>query len=179
MLRRHVRSFFQGNRYLLQALVDAVRAAVGAAPDEEVVDLYSGVGLFAVALAAGGWRRVVAVEGDRSSADDLLANARQFEDSLTAHAAPVEAYVRDRRAPAPATIVVDPPRTGLSREAAQAILAVAPRQLVYVSCDVATLARDARRVVDAGYELTSVRGFDLFPNTPHVETLATFSRVHT
>jgi 23S rRNA (uracil1939-C5)-methyltransferase len=178
-LRRHVRSFFQGNRYLLQALVDAVRAAVGAAPDEEVVDLYSGVGLFAVALAAGGWRRVVAVEGDRSSADDLLANARQFEDSLTAHAGPVEAYLRDRRVPAPATIVVDPPRTGLSREAAQAILAVAPRQLVYVSCDVATLARDARRVVDAGYELTSVRGFDLFPNTPHVETLATFSRVHT
>jgi 23S rRNA (uracil1939-C5)-methyltransferase len=178
-LRRHVRSFFQGNRYLLQTLVDEVRASVGAAPDEEVVDLYSGVGLFAGALAAAGWTRVVAVEGDRSSADDLLANAQQFEAGLTAHAGPVEAYVRDRRAPAPATIVVDPPRTGLSREAAEAILAVAPRQLVYVSCDVATLARDARRVVDARYELTSVRGFDLFPNTPHVETLATFSRVHT
>jgi 23S rRNA (uracil1939-C5)-methyltransferase len=178
-LRRHVRSFFQGNRYLLQALVDAARASVGATPDEEVVDLYSGVGLFAVALAAAGWRRVVAVEGDRSSADDLLANARQFEDRLTAHAGPVEAYVRERSTVAPATIVVDPPRTGLSREAAGAILAVAPRQLVYVSCDVATLARDARRIVDAGYALTSVRGFDLFPNTPHVETLATFGRVHT
>ena len=175
-LRRHVRSFFQGNRYLLQTLVDDVRAVVGAAPDEEVVDLYSGVGLFAGALASAGWQRVVAVEGDRSSADDLLANARQFEGRLTAHAGPVEAYVRGRRAPAPATIVVDPPRTGLSREAAEAILAVAPRQLVYVSCDVATLARDARRIIDTGYELTSVRGFDLFPNTPHVETLATFGR---
>jgi 23S rRNA (uracil1939-C5)-methyltransferase len=178
-LRRHVRSFFQGNRYLLQTLVDAVRTAVGAEPDEEVVDLYSGVGLFAVALAAAGWRRVVAVEGDRSSADDLVANARQFEDRLTAHAGPVEAYLRGRHAPAPAVIVVDPPRTGLSREAAQAILDVAPRQLVYVSCDVATLARDARRIVDEGYELASIRGFDLFPNTPHVETVATFSRVLT
>jgi 23S rRNA (uracil1939-C5)-methyltransferase len=176
-LRRHVRSFFQGNRYLLQTLVDAVRAAVGASPDEEVLDLYSGVGLFAVALAAAGWLRVTAVEGDRSSADDLVANARPFEDRLTAHAGPVEAYVRGRSVSTPGAIVVDPPRTGLSREASEAILAVAPRQLVYVSCDVATLARDARRIVDSGYELTSVRGFDLFPNTPHVETLAAFSRV--
>jgi len=175
-LRRHVRSFFQGNRYLLQTLADAVRAAVTAGPDDEVLDLYSGVGLFAVALAAAGWRRVVAVEGDRSSADDLAANAKPFEGRLTAHGVAVEDFLRRHAGPAAATVIVDPPRTGLSREALDAVVAHGAHQIVYVSCDVATLARDARRTVDAGYTLGSVRAFDLFPNTPHVETLVTFAR---
>ncbi|MGH3116815.1 MAG: class I SAM-dependent RNA methyltransferase, partial [Gaiellales bacterium] len=176
LLRRHVRSFFQGNRYLLQTLADTVRDTVAAGPDDEVLDLYSGVGLFAVALASAGWRRVVAVEGDRSSAEDLAANAQPFDGRLAAHGGSVEEYL-DRRAGSPAaTVILDPPRTGLSREALQAIVAQGTRQLVYVSCDVATLARDARRIVDAGYTLGTVRAFDLFPNTPHVETLVTFTR---
>jgi 23S rRNA (uracil1939-C5)-methyltransferase len=175
-LRRHVRSFFQGNRYLLQTLADTVRGVVTAQKGEEVLDLYSGVGLFAVALAAGGWERVVAVEGDRSSAEDLAANARPFGERLTVLGGAVETCLRRRTESAPRTAVVDPPRTGLSREASDAIVALGARQLVYVSCDVATLARDARRIVDAGYSLRSVRGFDMFPNTPHVESLAVFER---
>ncbi len=71
--------------------------------------------------------------------------------------------------------MVDPPRTGLSKEAAEGILRHAPSRLVYVSCDPATLARDARKLVDAGYRLEALRAFDLFPNTPHVEALAVFS----
>jgi 23S rRNA (uracil1939-C5)-methyltransferase len=175
-LRRHVRSFFQGNRFLLQPLADAVLGAVGAQRDEEVIDLYAGVGLFAVALAASGWQRIVAVERDRSSADDLRANAVPFEGRVNAFQMPVEEYLRLRSGPPVATIVVDPPRTGMSREASDAAIAHGARQIVYVSCDVATLARDARRIVDAGYELTSARAFDLFPNTPHVETLVTFAK---
>lgn len=175
-LQRHVRSFFQGNRFLLQTLADAVRGAVSAQRDEEVIDLYAGVGLFAVALAAGGWQQVVAVEGDRSSADDLRANAVPFEGRVHAFQMPVEEYLRVRSGPPASTIIVDPPRTGLSREASDAAIAHGAREIVYVSCDVATLARDARRIVDAGYELTSARAFDLFPNTPHVETLCVFTR---
>ena len=73
-------------------------------------------------------------------------------------------------------MIVDPPRTGLSREALDGICRWQAPRIVYVSCDVATLARDARRLVDTGYTLTRVDGFDLFPNTPHVETVAVFQR---
>jgi 23S rRNA (uracil1939-C5)-methyltransferase len=73
-------------------------------------------------------------------------------------------------------VVVDPPRTGMSKEALQGAIDLNAPTVVYVSCDVATFARDARKLVDAGYRLAQVRGFDLFPNTPHVETVATFQR---
>jgi 23S rRNA (uracil1939-C5)-methyltransferase len=71
-------------------------------------------------------------------------------------------------------VVLDPPRTGLSPAALDAIVGLPRTRLVYVSCDPATLARDAARLVAAGYGLTSIRGFDLFPNTAHVETVAVF-----
>jgi 23S rRNA (uracil1939-C5)-methyltransferase len=175
-VRRHVRSFFQGNRYLLQALADAVRSAVAAGSQDPVLDLYSGVGLFAVALASAGWRRIVAVEGDRSSGDDLAANARAFDGSVAVLGQSVEHYLTRHQGPPAVSVIVDPPRTGLSREALEALVALGAHQLVYVSCDVATLARDARRIVDSDYTLGPIRAFDLFPNTPHVETLVTFTR---
>ncbi len=74
------------------------------------------------------------------------------------------------------TVIIDPPRTGMSREALDGVLRLRASRLVYVSCDVATLARDARRIVDAGYIIDRVDGFDLFPNTPHVETAVVFNR---
>ena len=72
--------------------------------------------------------------------------------------------------------MIDPPRTGLSRDAAAAVVRLSPDRIVYVSCDPPTLARDARRLLDAGYTMQFLRGFDLFPNTPHVEALAVFSK---
>jgi 23S rRNA (uracil1939-C5)-methyltransferase len=74
------------------------------------------------------------------------------------------------------TIIVDPPRTGMSREAVEGIGRLRASRLVYVSCDVATLARDARRLVDAGYRIARADAFDLFPNTPHVETVVVLDR---
>jgi 23S rRNA (uracil1939-C5)-methyltransferase len=71
---------------------------------------------------------------------------------------------------------VDPPRTGMSREALDGALPLGPTRIIYVSCDVATLARDARRIVDAGYTIARADAFDLFPNTPHVETVVIFER---
>lgn len=173
-LQRHAESFFQGNRFLLPALVAAVAEA---APDAgEVLDLYAGVGLFSVALAALGRLEVTAVEGDRASGADLRENARSQSPRLVTHVARVEDYLARRRAEAPTTLIVDPPRTGLSKDATAGILRLAARRIVYVSCDPPTLARDARRLLDAGYTLHSVRAFDLFPNTPHVETLGIFTR---
>ncbi len=87
----------------------------------------------------------------------------------------VEDYVQRTRERA-TTIVVDPPRTGISREAMESIVRHGAARVVYVSCDPPTMARDARRLLDAGYRLASLKGFDLFPNTPHVETVAVFDR---
>jgi 23S rRNA (uracil1939-C5)-methyltransferase len=174
-LRRQAASFFQGNRYLLPLLVTAVADAT---PDGgEVLDLYAGVGLFSIALAAMGRREVTAVEGDRSSGADLRENARSHAPRLAARIARVEDYLGSRKSHAPATVIIDPPRTGLSKEAARLLARMAPGRLVYVSCDPPTLARDARRLLDASYRLEAMRAFDLFPNTPHVEVLAVFVRV--
>ncbi len=73
--------------------------------------------------------------------------------------------------------MLDPPRTGVTSEALAGVLAWASPRIVYVSCDPPTLARDAKRLVDAGYAMTSIDGFDLFPNTAHVEAVSTFQEV--
>lgn len=172
-LRRHAASFFQGNRFLLPALVTHVMDSVAA--DGDVLDLYAGVGLFSVSLAAAGRGGIVAVEGDRESGADLLRNAAPHANGLRAVVSLVEDHVRRERGH-PATLIVDPPRTGMSREAVEAVPGLGARRIVYVSCDPPTMARDARRLLDAGYSLTSLEGFDLFPNTPHVETVGVFDR---
>ncbi len=166
-----VRSFFQGNRWLLPAFAERVVSHI---PPGPVVDLYAGVGLFAVSLAALGRTDITAVEGDRHSALDLELNARAYGTSVAVTHAAVETYLDRRSLRAPATMVLDPPRTGVSREAMSGILALKPPRAVYVSCDVATLARDAKRFVEAGYRVDHVEAFDLFPNTAHIETLAIF-----
>ena len=165
-------SFFQGNRFLIADLVSAVMDAVP--PDGDVLDLYAGVGLFAVSLAAAGRGAITAVEGDRESGADLLRNAVPYSSAAAGHCGPRGG------SPAPphgaATVIVDPPRTGMSKDAMDAIVLLAAARLVYVSCDPPTMARDARRLLDAGYRIASIRGFDLFPNTPHVETVGVFDR---
>jgi 23S rRNA (uracil1939-C5)-methyltransferase len=172
-LRRDVRAFFQGNRFLLERLVHHVMSLVPAGP---VVDLYAGVGLFGLSLAAAGADRVTLVEGDPRSGADLNANAELLAARARVEHRTVEAYLRSTTAPAHATFIVDPPRTGMSKEALAGIVRHAPSRIVYVSCDVATLARDTRTLIDAGYELGELTGFDLFPNTAHVESVAVFTR---
>jgi 23S rRNA (uracil1939-C5)-methyltransferase len=179
-LRRHVLAFFQGNRFLLPRLATYVVDLVPR--DGHVIDLYAGGGLFSVAAAAARQAHVTAVEGDRTAAADLVANTIAVPE-ITPIREPVEHYLnrwssepraggrRDRL-----VAIVDPPRTGMSKEAMGGLVRLGAARIVYVSCDVATLARDARALVDAGYALVSLQGFDLFPNTPHVETVAAFDR---
>jgi len=176
-LRRDVRAFFQGNRFLLEPLVRRVVSFVAPGP---VIDLYAGVGLFGLSLAADGRDRVTLVEGDPTSGVSLDANAEPFGARVRVEHRSVESYLRScagSGAADPATtFIVDPPRTGMSRDAMVSLIDARAARVVYVSCDVATLARDARILIDAGYELESLVGIDLFPNTAHVETVAVFER---
>ena len=172
-LRRHADAFFQANRHLVAGLTAAV-AELAAGGD--VVDLYAGVGLFAVSIAARGGARVTAVERDRVSAADLAANGAPLEGGLHVVRAPVETYLKRCGRLSGATVIVDPPRAGLSREAVTRLARRRPRRIVYVSCDVATQARDLRALRSSGYRLGEVRAFDMFPNTPHVETVVALDR---
>ena len=172
-LRRSARAFFQGNRFLLEPLVRHVAALV---PQGPVVDLYAGVGLFGLSLAAAGIAEVTLVEGDSVSGADLHANAEPFGDRVRVERRSVEAFLAGPlRGTRPAhTLIVDPPRTGLSKDAVSGLVRMRPARIIYVSCDVATFARDTRTFLDAGYSLDGLTGFDLFPNTAHVETVALF-----
>ena len=172
-LRRTAESFFQANRFLLPKLVTAVIDSV--LPEGEVLDLYAGVGLFAVSLAASGRGGVTAVEGPGASGSDLQRNAADFAGRVTAVVAPVERHLARGRQ-LPPTVIVDPPRTGLSKTVLDHLAAHGGARIVYVSCDPPTLARDARGLFDGGYRLDSIRAVDLFPNTPHVETVGGVAR---
>jgi len=168
-LRVSHRSFFQVNRYLLPLLVERVLDQ----PEGQVaLDLYAGVGLFARALREK-FARVVAVESFPTAAADLAANLADL-DSVEGHATTVAAFLR--RSPERCDVaVLDPPRTGLERGVAEALLALAPPRLLYLSCDPATLARDLARLLPA-YRLAALELIDLFPQTFHIETLARLER---
>ncbi len=168
-LRAHVGSFFQGNRYLLEPLV---REVVDRTPEAGVVlDLYAGVGLFALALA-GRAERVLAVEQNATAAADASFNARAAGlRNVRVERRRVEEMLRPARSPRPERVVLDPPRTGAGEAVVAAIAARHPESVVYVSCDPTTLARDLRRFAALGYRPASIRGFDLFPDTYHLETV--------
>lgn len=170
-VRHHVRAFFQGNRYLLQPLVDAVTGRVQA---DAVADLYAGVGLFSLALAHPD-RRIDAVEGDGWAAEDLTVNAARLGAVRAVHRS-VEHFVRESDLARYGAVVVDPPRAGLAVEVVTALTVARVPSVVYVSCDPVTLARDVRVFAERGYDLGEVRAFDLFPRTAHVETVATLTR---
>jgi 23S rRNA (uracil1939-C5)-methyltransferase len=171
-LTRHTTAFFQANRFLLPWFL---RHVIGLVQEGALLDLYAGVGLFGLAAAAAGHGPVTLVEGDRTSGADLEANAGPFSGRVRLLRRSVEVAVGTRLGEF-ATCIVDPPRSGLSPEARTGVLRLSPRRIVYVSCDVATLARDARALVDGGYVLGDITGVDLFPSTAHVETVAVFDR---
>ncbi len=169
-------AFFQVNRFLLEALVAAVtRDAEGVpATGERAADLFSGVGLFALPLAAH-FRAVSAVESNPAAAADLGCNAAGFP-ALRTHAMDAAQFFERWAGPLD-LLVADPPRAGLGTKLTAAIAAAAPGRLHYLSCDPATLARDLKALGASGpMEIESIEIFDLFPQTYHIETLVRLRR---
>ncbi|KAF0107632.1 MAG: 23S rRNA (uracil1939-C5)-methyltransferase [Anaerolineaceae bacterium] len=178
-------SFFQVNTAMAEKMAEHLLTCLSLPPGATVLDVYCGVGLFSACLAphAG---RVIGIESSPSACEDFAVNLDEFEN--------VELYEGAAEEILPALVtqidnlryaVVDPPRAGLDKRALDALLALGaapsgqprgPGRIAYVSCDPSTLARDARRLIDGGYRLTSVTPFDLFPQTYHIEAIAMFEK---
>ena len=175
--RISAQSFFQINTAGAAALVDTVLAYAALAPADVVLDLYCGVGLFALALAETA-AEVIGIESSPSACDDFACNVGDRQ-NVTLHEGAVEQVL-----PALAgqgqrvdVAVLDPPRAGAGPETLQALASLGPRRIVYVSCDPATLARDAIHLAAAGYRLVEAQPVDMFPQTYHVETVARWEKI--
>ncbi len=166
-------SFFQANTNGAEALVSMVIERLQADGSDRVLDLFAGVGTFTLPLAtvAGD---VVAIEGGGSAVRDLRANLEAAQ--LDSEVMPGEASRALADAGTFDLAVVDPPRSGMSPETLNALVHTKASRICYVSCDTATLARDVKSLVRAGYRLVSATPVDLFPQTWHVETLAVLER---
>ena len=162
-------SFFQVNLPQAEAMVEHVLAALNLTKNDLVVDAYCGAGLFSAFLAPK-VKEVVGIELAESSCNDFAANLDEF-DNVSLYVGAVEEVLPGLKLK-PQAVVLDPPRAGLEGAALTALIEAAPGQIVYISCDPATLARDLRKLIDAGYTLESVTPFDLFPQTYHIETIS-------
>ncbi|HET7486414.1 MAG TPA: hypothetical protein VFJ85_00695 [Acidimicrobiales bacterium] len=173
--RISARSFFQPGPVAAEGLVAAVSAAVGDAlgAGDHLVDAYAGTGLFGSVLGAAAGARVTAVESDRWAAADARANLAGLDARVVA--VEVGRFEAGRCGPA-AVVVADPARPGLGRPGVAALAAAGAPRLVLVSCDPASLARDAVLLAGAGYRLATLALVDAFPHTFHVETVARFDR---
>lgn len=167
-------SFFQVNTELAEVMQAMVIDALQPSGADRVLDLYAGVGTFTLPLA-GVAGEVVAIEGNGSAVRDLRANledADVWADVLPGDAARALDDAGDFD-----LAVVDPPRCGMDPGALAALVRTGARRICYVSCDPATLARDARALAESGYDLRSATPVDLFPQSWHVETIAVLDRI--
>lgn len=166
--RFSARSFFQINHDLLESLV---AYALSTAEGQSAVDLYSGVGLFTVPLARR-FTEVVGVESNPNAAEYARQNLKRAGlENARVITARVSEWLREPEMRATDFLLLDPPRTGVESTATRGIVELNARRITYVSCDPATLARDLKELLDTGYILDRVRGFDMFPQTHHVETV--------
>ena len=169
MFRVTAGSFFQVNTAMAEAIVKYVVAEAEPFPGMNILDVYCGVGLFSAFLAQYA-RKLIGIEVSTSAGEDFEYNLDDF-DNVELYEASAE-LVLPLLNFKPDLIVVDPPRAGLGRRAIDSLLKTRADRLIYVSCDPATLARDARRLVTGGYHLIKVTPFDLFPQTYSIESIS-------
>ncbi len=167
-------SFWQSNVSAPKVLADCVSEFADVRAGDHVLDLYGGVGLFALQLlekiGAGG--RIDLVEGSKSATADAAINF--------AGSAQVKIYTGDVEKILPRfshadIVILDPPRDGAKKSVITSLVACNPRAIIYVACDPAALARDSALLRDANYTLEKIRAFDLFPMTHHIECVALFT----
>ena len=170
-------SFFQVNRFVLD---DLVRSVIGEARGKLALDLFAGVGLFSVPLA-NRFERLIAVESNIAAARDLQANLQASgAASPNLRQTTVEAFLEHWHE-RPDLVVLDPPRTGVAARALARLIKIAPEEIVYLSCDPATLARDLAILAGEtqnprGYRISELHLVDIFPQTYHIEALVRLSR---
>ena len=181
-LRVMMTSFFQSSLEAAELLVNAVRSAAGeralSGVDGRVIDAYGGVGLFAATLLSPDVP-VTLVESSSSSCRDAVVNLAQHIRQTCDSSSPSEVIRKnvEQWTPVPAGLVIaDPARTGLGPLAVSRLVATNAPRIVLVSCDAVAGARDLRLLIDAGYELGQVTVLDLFPHTPHIETVSVLQR---
>lgn len=177
--------FFQSNLGLLPKLVEAVRNAVddglasGKSTDDWLIDLFSGVGFFACILQDK-FKKITTVEREEGCLKHARINLdeRMLEDGRIIEnvSSPAEDWLLENVVDIPATLIVDPPRTGLPKEALVAIVKSSVKRLIYVSCDPVTLARDFSKFSEAGFTLSHAEGFAFYPQTPHLEMMFVLDR---
>ena len=166
--------FWQSHKSAPVTLVKAALAQLGVKSNDQVCDLYSGVGLFAAAILKelGDQGFITLIESDKNAVVDarkVFANKNNVKilQGLVAQQLPIV-----KRAD---LILLDPPRTGAGEVVIKQMIKLKPRKIVYVACDPAALARDSKTLIDAGYKLDHISAYDLFPMTQHIECVAGFS----
>ena len=173
------RSFYQVNHDQAQRLYETAIRLAGITKSDTVLDLYCGVGTITLAMA-GAAGKVIGVEVIPQAVEDARDNARRngLENAeFFCGDAGQAALALEAQGVRPDVAVVDPPRKGLNADTIEALSRMAPRRIVYVSCDPATLARDVALLKERGYALQSVTAADLFPRCAHVETVCLLSKL--
>jgi 23S rRNA (uracil1939-C5)-methyltransferase len=170
-------SFFQVNTTMAGKMVTHVLETLKEhellKPTKTIIDAYSGVGLFS-AFIVPYVEQVIGVESNPSSCEDYVMNLDQF-DNVSLYEGDAGIIMTNMNT-SPDAIILDPPRAGISRQAMDGVLKLSAELLIYVSCDPSTLARDAKRLISAGYQLEQTTPFDLFPQTYHIESISTWVR---
>jgi len=166
-------SFFQVNTAVAEKMVKHLLDHLPVSSKTTLLDVYCGVGLFS-AFFAEHVGRLIGVEVSPSACADFAANLDEF-DNVELYEASAEVVLPSLEAK-PDIVILDPPRAGLDKRTLEALLALGPAQIAYVSCDPTTLARDAARLIGGGYHLTQVTPFDLFPQTFSIESISFFEK---
>jgi 23S rRNA (uracil1939-C5)-methyltransferase len=171
-------AFFQTNTAMAERLYGLASDYAQLEGRERVFDLFCGIGTLSLVLALRA-AEVWSVDISMNAIADAIENARRNEiDNAHFFAGEARAAIRPltEQAPRPDVVVVDPPRSGLSKKVVRRVLETGARRIVYVSCNPTTLAPDAQQIVEAGYRLAKVRPVDMFPHTPHIECVALLER---
>ena len=169
-------SFFQVNTAMAEKMVERLLAVLPVSNSDTLLDLYCGVGLFSAFFASRAGT-VIGVESSESACEDFTVNLDEFENvELYEGAAEEILPALTDHASSVTYALVDPPRAGLDLRVMDALQALGPRVIAYVSCDPSTLARDAKRLIAGGYSLKQVTPFDLFPQTYHIESISLFTK---